>query len=294
MRTKGGFGISVLGVVILLWGIVSLISGLTHAQVEASAVSGESAYVMTDPGVLDLVNDKVHVTVQAAQQDSTVTLGIGTAEDVQAWSQGLPVFEVTGLKDWQHFSGNDRPAEVEDRPEVTGSDLWLHEESGQGEVSFDYKVIESGNTSFIAHSSDNEPVTMTLSWKRPRVVVDTLPIIVIGGLLIAIGVILSLIGLREGEESVLQRFNALRERLRKKKTGSEPLDISDLDISVPSRDELVQQERDQQRHNTGDALGAGIIPSAGDKDFHGDTAAPPRRRRAHGVVDKGKGDGDEA
>ncbi|MBR6459836.1 MAG: hypothetical protein IKS49_06770 [Actinomycetaceae bacterium] len=293
MRTKAGFGIAVLGVIVFVSGIVSLISGLTHPQIEASAVSGESAYVMTEPGVLDLVNDKVQVTVQAASEDSTVSLGIGTAEDVQAWSQGLPVFDVTGLKDWQHFSGTDRPAEVEDRPDATGSDLWLHEESGQGSVSFDYKVIEPGNTSLIAHSSDNEPVTLTLSWKRPHVVIDTLPIAVIGGLMVAIGVVLSLIGLQEGEESVRQWFNSWRQRRRKKKLNSAPLDLSGLDISVPSRDELVSQDRDQQRHNTGGVLGAGIIPLI-NEDFREDTIEVPRRRRSRAAKDNGKGSDDEA
>lgn len=294
MRTKAGFGIAVLGVIILVSGFVSLISGLTHAQIEASGTSGKSTYVMTDPGVLDLVNKKVHVTVQAASKDATVSLGIGTTEDVQAWSQGLPVFEVTGLKDWQHFSGKEYPAEVEDVPVVTGSDLWLHEESGQGKVSFEYKVTVPGNTSFIAHSSDNEPVTVTLSWKRPHVLLDTLPIIIIGGLLIAIGIVLSLIGRQEGEESIRQWFNSVRGQRQKKKKSSAPIDISDLDISVPSRDELVQQERGQQRHNTGGTLGAGIIPRVGEEDFHENTVVRLHGRHSRIAENDRKGSDDEA
>ncbi|MBR5949864.1 MAG: hypothetical protein IKZ87_00350 [Actinomycetaceae bacterium] len=276
MRTKAGFGVAVLGVIVLVAGIVSLIIGLTHNQVQATVKSGKSSYIMTEPGVLDLVNTKVHVTVKAAHKDSTVTLGIGASEDVQAWSQDLPVFDVSGLKDWQNFKGKDRKPNVEETPDVTGSDLWGHEESGQGYVSFDYKVTAPGNTSLIAHSSDNQPVTMTVSWKRPHIVVDTLPVLVIGGLLIAIGVVLSLMGRREGEETIIEWYRSVRGKPQKKKkagkgASGDRLDISDLDIFVPSRDELVSQERDQQQVSTSGALGAGIIPPTGE-DFLKHTA----------------------
>lgn len=294
MRTKAGFGIVILGVIVVISAIVSLIFGFAHSQTEARVVSDEATYVTTNAGVLDLVNVKVHVDVKSNQADSDVSVGVGTSEDVQAWSQGLPVFELTGLKDWQSFAHKAREAEVEETPEVLGSDLWVYEKSGKGGVSFDYEVTNPGNTSLVAHSSDGSPLTVTLSWKRPGTLINTLPYIVMGGLIIAIGVVLSLMGLRDGEESVIQWFNSLRaKRARKKKADEAPIDISDIDISVPSRDELVTQERDQQRHHTGGTLGAGIIPVV-DEDLREDAAevARPDSSAAEGI--KGKDSDDEA
>ena len=270
MRTKAGFGIAVLGVIVLISAIVSIIYSFTHSRVEASVTSQESEYVMTNAGVLDLVNVKVHVDVKSAKADSELAVGVGASEDVEAWSEGLPVFEVTGLKDWQKLSSKERQGEVEDTPGVAGSDLWFYEKSGKGAVSFDYEVTEPGNTSLIAYAGDGSPLTVTLSWKRPGILVSTLPYVVMGGLIIAIGIVLSLIGRREGEKPVVRWLNFGRGE-RKKKLDSAPIDISDIDIAVPSRDELVAQGRDEQRHNTGGVLGAGIIPVL-DEEFREDTA----------------------
>lgn len=294
MRTKAGFGIAVLGVIVLVSAIVSLIVSLTHSRVEASVTSQESAYVMTDAGVLDLVNVKVHVDIKSSQADSELGVGVGTSEDVEAWVQGLPVFEITGLKDWQKLASKERQGEVEEKPAVAGSDLWLYEKSGKGAVSFDYEVTQPGNTSLVAYAGDGSPLTVTLSWKRPGILVSTLPYIVMGGLLVAIGIVLSLIGLREGEESLIGWFNSLLTKFqKKKKTSVKPIDISDIDISVPSRDELVAQRRDEQRNNTGGVLGAGIIPVL-DEDFREDTAEVFRPGNAWASKGNGKGDDDEA
>lgn len=292
MRTKMGFGIAVLGVIVLLASFVSLIYGLTHSHAEASVTSKQGEYVVTDAGVLDLINVEGRVMVQAAEKDATVSLAIGTSEDVNAWSQGLPVFEVTGLKDWKTFASKERQAEVEDTPEVLGSDLWLYEKGGKGKVFIDYEVENPGNTSFIAHSNEASPLIVTVTWKRPHVFLSTLPYITIGGLLVAIGIVLGLIGLREGEKSSIGCFNSLLAKFQGKKRVK-PIDISDLDISVPSREELVEQDRDQQLHNTGGVLGAGIIPVV-DEEFREDTTEFPSRAQSRNGEENGKDDDDEA
>lgn len=293
MRTKAGFGIVIVGAIILIAGIVSLFSGLSSSRVEASVTSDEAAYVMTDAGVLDLVNVEVHVTVQAEKKDATVNVGIGTVQDVQAWSDGLAVFEIKGLKNWDTLNGKMNAVKVEDLPEVAGSDMWFYEKSGKGKVSFDYEVTDPGNTALIARSSDGSPLTVTLSWDTPGVVTRVLPYIVIGLLTIAIGVVLSLIGTREGEDGLKEWIGALRQKREAKKQGSvKAIDISDMDISVPSREELVEQDRDQQRQHTGGVLGAGIIPIA-DGEFREDTAEVPRREEAL-VGENRKASDDEA
>ena len=55
MRTKMGFGIAVLGVIVLLASFVSLIYGLTHSHAEASVTSKQGEYVVTDAGRAEAV-----------------------------------------------------------------------------------------------------------------------------------------------------------------------------------------------------------------------------------------------
>ena len=60
----------------------------------------ELHYVVTQPGVLGLVDSDVTITATAVNPDEKTSIVIGHSADVQAWLAQDPYLSVTGLSDW--------------------------------------------------------------------------------------------------------------------------------------------------------------------------------------------------
>ena len=60
----------------------------------------ELHYVVTQPGVLGLVDSDVTITATAVNPDEKASIVIGHSADVQAWLAQDPYLSVTGLSDW--------------------------------------------------------------------------------------------------------------------------------------------------------------------------------------------------
>ena len=61
-------------------------------------------YIVTDPGVLNLVDSKVRVSVAALRTRKPICVAVGLTKDVRGWVAGSPVQRITGLKDWNNLS----------------------------------------------------------------------------------------------------------------------------------------------------------------------------------------------
>lgn len=94
------------GAVLVLLGLVAAGSGVAsatlwrpadHVQAEAIA-AGATTLLVTEPGVLELVDDTVTVRA-SAPAGSTVVLAVGREADVRAWVGLDPHTRVTGLAD---------------------------------------------------------------------------------------------------------------------------------------------------------------------------------------------------
>lgn len=200
MRTKVGALVALVGAVLLAFGIARVVSDGAHTNVAATLKPAQAGYVVTDPGVLDLVNLKVHVEAKAADASVPVTVAVGASDDVAAWADGLPVAHVTGLDTWETLSSTTSEATVEETPAVSGSDMWTHVESGEGTVAFDYTVEAPGATSIIARSGDEGATPeLTLSWQRPDSGGAGLPLSVVGVLILAIGAVLLAMGRKDSD-----------------------------------------------------------------------------------------------
>lgn len=66
-------------------------------------VSG-TRYVVTDPGVLNLVDNKVRVSVAALHTRKPICIAVGLTKDVRGWIEGSAVQRITGLRDWNNLS----------------------------------------------------------------------------------------------------------------------------------------------------------------------------------------------
>lgn len=66
-------------------------------------VSG-TRYIVTDPGVLNLVDNRVRISVAALHTRKPICVAVGLTKDVRGWVAGSPVQRITGLRDWNNLS----------------------------------------------------------------------------------------------------------------------------------------------------------------------------------------------
>lgn len=102
------------GVVAPIFGILaalSIVLGVLNATVwkPSSIVSAHanvygSRYIVTDPGVLNLVDYRVKISVAALNSRKPICVAVGLAKDVRGWTKGYSVQRITGLNNWSSLS----------------------------------------------------------------------------------------------------------------------------------------------------------------------------------------------
>ncbi|WP_125774262.1 hypothetical protein [Antribacter gilvus] len=137
-----------LGVAGIGLGVASATVWRGDDTVVARAVpSGSSALVVTDPGVLDLVD--ADVSVRATVPDGQkVTLAIGRQVDVLGWVGKDPYDRVTGLSDWETLTVTPGGTPAEEAPADGAT---------EGEAATDPSAEASAEASAPAAEGEGEP-----------------------------------------------------------------------------------------------------------------------------------------
>ena len=81
-------------------GIMNATYWKPSSQIAASAAVKGTQYIVTDPGVLPLVDNQVTVSADAGSSDGEVCLALGSNKDVIGWLAGQLYVRVTGLNEW--------------------------------------------------------------------------------------------------------------------------------------------------------------------------------------------------
>ncbi|WP_460889232.1 hypothetical protein [Promicromonospora xylanilytica] len=240
--------------------------------VATATPSGDGTMVVTEPGVLGLVDDQVTVraTVPEGQK---VTLALGSDVDVLGWVGDDPYDSVSGLSSWETLSvapGTGAPTEGEEAddapakkpgsgPDPAGSDMWISEVSGETTVSMRW-TEEPGRVVLLAAGvgKDAEAPTLELTWPRPVTTPYLWPGVLGGGFLLILGVFLA-IGAR-----------------RKKNRGSKTRTPSEVrtrkpDSELPRRDAVFGVDGEQP----GPSEPVGGFPPAQGAPVEGGTAVLP-------------------
>lgn len=234
-----------LGVVVIAAAIASATVWKSSDSVVATLESGEVALVVTEPGVLDMVADEVTVTA-TAPEGSPVTLAIGRDTDVAGWVGDAAHVQVTGLGSWASLSSEDVDGAAE-APSPAGSDMWVAEETGTGEVSLSWTQTD-GRWSLLAATDGTAPApAITLTWPQDVRTPFLVPGLVLGGILLVAG--LAMIVLRTLEEREAARKEASREERRARGepvTGEMPA-VREEAPGAESDDESTAQEDSSAR-----------------------------------------------
>jgi len=94
---------TILGLVVIALAVCSATIWRPSATVQATLTqTPDQHYVLTEPGVLGLVDPSVTITATAEGQP--VFLAVAYAVDAKAWLADDPYLSVTGLTDWNTLS----------------------------------------------------------------------------------------------------------------------------------------------------------------------------------------------
>ncbi len=273
LRKILSIALSVVGLVVIGLAIASATVWRDSETVTASLPGDQSSsFVVTAPGVLDVVAPEV--TVKASAPDGApVVLVVGREIDVTGWIGEAGHTLVTGLSSWTALETTqvDGPGE---QPSPAGSDMWVAQATGDGEATIEW-VDAPGRWSLIAATDGTAPApSLSLTWQREVSTPFLVPGLVVGGVLLLAGVLLGISALRKRQEPApeLDR-DAIRERLGvipprgkpgRHAHGSRPLDTY-------AGTELVRAEA------SGGEVPSEAVPSASDVGGTGseDQAAAP-------------------
>lgn len=173
-----------LGVAALVVGIGMRTIWLPADQVSATlATDATGPLLVTAPGVLEARPGPV--TIEASADDgASVLLAIGRERDVEAWVGDAAHTRVTGfgVDDTLTGEATDGEAEV---PDPTGSDLWVQTAVGEGTATLEYQLLD-GRYLLLAGTDGVAPAPgqLTLTWPREVTTPWSMPLIVLGALLL--------------------------------------------------------------------------------------------------------------
>jgi len=132
--------------------------------------------------------DGAEITVRS---EEGVFLAVGRSADVDAWVDGAAVTRIgAGEENSLTAESTDGEATV---PNPAGSDLWVSEESGDGELSYTWAEPAAGEWSVLI-ASDGEapaPTQITLSWPNDEGTPLAVPLIIAGALAAVLGLALA-------------------------------------------------------------------------------------------------------
>ena len=181
--------------------------------------------IVTEPGVLDLAADEVTITADADR--GRVVVALGRTADVEAWVGGDAHTRVTGLAEWHVLAveeeeaaptpepsesptaeptetptptatattpvEGEEPAEdpadpADTAPDPSGSDLWVDEALGSGQVSLDWAARDGRWSVLVAATGVGaDPPELTLAWPQTVTTPWLWPGVVVGSVLLLAG-----------------------------------------------------------------------------------------------------------
>ena len=186
-----------LAVACIVLGVLNATMWKPDTRIAASASVSGSRYVVTDPGVLPLVDKKVTVTAKSSSKTANVCVVIGSSRDVNGWIAGSKYTRVTGLSDWstlavQKASAQGKADTSEGQVELKDSDMWRETKCGTGSVSIRLKVADTEvgkDTVALIDFSDTKGASIEFDWVRQTVPDFAMPFYLVGGLFAVLAVL---------------------------------------------------------------------------------------------------------
>lgn len=189
--------LGLLAVACIVLGVLNATIWKPSAQVTASSSVNGSRYVVTDPGVLSLIDQRVKITAKTTDASSNVCIAIGSARDVAGWIAGTPYTRITGLSDWSALSTQKAAAQgtadqSDSQVALQDSDMWTKTTCKNGTASLQIKgtaTDDSTNAVALIDFGDAKNATVSLDWTRQTLPDFAMPLYFAGGLFVILAIL---------------------------------------------------------------------------------------------------------
>lgn len=218
--------------------------------------SPEQNYVVTAPGVLNLVDSSVTIRATAADGSSPVVIAVGHEADARAWLAQDPYLSVTGLTDETTLqaspvteacdSSGACSAATPSNADPTSSDLWSNTADGTGSVSATVNITAADMVALVATDGSGPAPAVSLSWERSVSTWWFKPSLILGGLFILVGVFGLLLDL-QNRRAEAERRNRAAERQARLDTADGVSTAAVPSIEDPDRPLTRREKRDKER-----------------------------------------------
>lgn len=153
--------------------------------------------LVIEPGVLNLYQGPAQLIVR---DEGEISISQASMENVDAWVGETEHTSVTGLADESTLALEKVDGEPE-APNPLGADLFEAQTSGQGEAAIEWDN-DPGRTAFLVATDGQAPAASAIEIRWPN---DTetpwaVPLMIAGGILVALGVVLGIMDVRRGQE----------------------------------------------------------------------------------------------
>mgnify|MGYP000861253973 FL=1 len=189
--------LGLLAVACIVLGVLNATMWKPSARITASSSVNGSRYVVTDPGVLSLIDKRVNITAKASDASANVCIVIGSARDVAGWIAGTPYTRITGLSDWSALSTQKAAAQgtadqSDNQVAVQDSDMWTKTSCGNGTANLQIKgtsTDDGTNAVALIDFGDAKNATVSLDWARQTLPDFAMPLYFAGGLFVILAIL---------------------------------------------------------------------------------------------------------
>ena len=200
MRSKTAIALIAAGLVAILLGIGFRTIWAPPETLSASYSAGESTAPVTviEPAVFGVHDERVDISVEA---DGEFLLAVGRAGDVDAWVGKAAHTSITAIDGGQLQAESVKgDAQV---PNPAGSDLWVSEETADGQTDHRWIAPGDGEWSILlaADGKQPAPTAVTISWPNDNSAPWGIVLVIVGALLAVLGLALAALARRGGPGS---------------------------------------------------------------------------------------------
>lgn len=230
------------GVITPIFGLLAVAAialGLLNATVwqpsrtiTADAKVTGTRYIVTDPDVLGLVDDRVTITADGGGS-GTVCVAIASSKDATGWLAGHPYTRLTGLADWttlsterasagsgqsdtQSDSGDAGDADVA----FADSDMWRSVQCGDGSTEIKATSSAVTDVALVDLGEGGDSADVSFTWTRKTLPDYSTPMYFLGGLLVVLAILTASV------------FAMPPHKRRKRVVESDPIPAREEEVSI--------------------------------------------------------------
>lgn len=266
--------LGLIAVACIVFGILNDTIWRPSTDINAAANVSGNEYVITDPGVLNMVDDTVTLTVADADPATAeVCVALGSSKDAAGWVEGFPYTRVTGMSDWNTLTVQNEAATGDKKTADTDvafadSVMWTQHVCGAGSVTLELDDATASSVAII-DLADAKSATVTMHWTRHNAPNFAIPLYFAGGLCIVAAILCASVFAMSPEKRrkmMPHRSADKKERRKREREAEVPISAAVTGtiaaLKPKKRDSSKPRRRHAKHGGAPEPLDAATVPDA--------------------------------